>query len=303
MSLPAALREGQALLDYDFARGIYRLRGVSQSSATGLAVTQAATTFSETATGSETSFSADTPRITNRGLLLEAAATNLFPRSAEFDNAAWTKLGSTVTADGADAPDGTTTMDKIVEGATNAAHYVQQAVAFTAAAYTIEFIFQPDGRTWAWAQHEGTSAYIFWNLSGSGAVGGSSGCTGTIRAIAGSKYRATVTLTALAATQAILVGPASADVTNVYQGDGTSGIFIGRAQATLGASPSSYIPTAAAAVERVADVATLTMPTGAKRARIFYAEGVANQAVTSGGSLDLINSTWLGKPISRILVD
>jgi hypothetical protein len=48
------------------------------------------------------------------GLLIENASTNLLTYSEQFDNAAWTKGGVSVTVNSATAPDGTLTADKIV---------------------------------------------------------------------------------------------------------------------------------------------------------------------------------------------
>jgi hypothetical protein len=54
-----------------------------------------------------TLFSANTPRRTSAGLLVEAGATNLALWSQDFSNAAWTKTNVNVTT-GVGAPDGTT---------------------------------------------------------------------------------------------------------------------------------------------------------------------------------------------------
>lgn len=47
-------------------------------------------------------------------LLMEKASTNLVQYSQQIDNAYWTKLNSTVTANSTTAPDGTTTADTLV---------------------------------------------------------------------------------------------------------------------------------------------------------------------------------------------
>lgn len=67
------------------------------------------------------------PRFETNGLLIEGASTNLLPRSEEFDNAAWGKIGTTVvTADDIAAPDGTVTADKIDDQDAGSASYVQE---------------------------------------------------------------------------------------------------------------------------------------------------------------------------------
>lgn len=52
------------------------------------------------------------------GWRLEATKTNLVGYSEQFDNAAWTKARSSITANLATAPDGTATADKLVEDTT-----------------------------------------------------------------------------------------------------------------------------------------------------------------------------------------
>jgi hypothetical protein len=49
-----------------------------------------------------------------QGIKPEMARTNLILRSQEIDNASWTKTATTVTANAATAPDGTTTADKLL---------------------------------------------------------------------------------------------------------------------------------------------------------------------------------------------
>ena len=51
------------------------------------------------------------------GVLVEAEATNLLSHSSAFDNAAWVKLGATVTPNAAIAPDGSLTADKVTNSA------------------------------------------------------------------------------------------------------------------------------------------------------------------------------------------
>lgn len=55
-----------------------------------------------------------------KGLPIERAATNLMTYSEQFNNAVWTKIDSSVSANATTAPDGTTTADEItLDGAVN----------------------------------------------------------------------------------------------------------------------------------------------------------------------------------------
>lgn len=103
-------------------------------------------TVSGIANGDMVTCSTDQPRIMpggdgtgGLGLSVWEARTNVALRSEEFDNAAWTKLGSgtttpVVTADQAVAPDGTTTADKVDLGATTGA---QRSVLYQVPGLTV----------------------------------------------------------------------------------------------------------------------------------------------------------------------
>jgi hypothetical protein len=60
------------------------------------------------------------------------AEQNLLLYSQEFDNAAWTKTSTTVTANSTTAPDGTTTADTLIPNTTNTYHaaYFLSALCF-----------------------------------------------------------------------------------------------------------------------------------------------------------------------------
>lgn len=74
----------------------------------------------------------------NLGALIEGASTNLALRSEELDNASYIKTNTTITANNAVAPDGTTSADDIVESATGGGvnKKIEQAFTFTANDYS-----------------------------------------------------------------------------------------------------------------------------------------------------------------------
>lgn len=55
--------------------------------------------------------------------------SNLLPFSEQFDNAAWSKTGLTVTANTTLAPDGTTTAETISEGVANSQHFTNETTS------------------------------------------------------------------------------------------------------------------------------------------------------------------------------
>lgn len=73
-------------------------------------------------------------RVNKRGVIVRVTRTNYLLRSAEFDNASWTKTNATVSANATTSPENTATMDQILESAAAGAHTVTQAATVTSGA-------------------------------------------------------------------------------------------------------------------------------------------------------------------------
>lgn len=75
-----------------------------------------------------------------------AAGLNLINYSQEVDNAYWTKVNATITANDTTAPDGTLTADKIVDNSTSGRHDILASVAKSAVStnYTFSFYAKAD---------------------------------------------------------------------------------------------------------------------------------------------------------------
>ena len=204
-------------------------------------------------------FDYDPVTLASRGLLIEEQRVNLLLYSAELDNAAWTKAGSTITANATTSPDGTTNADKLVENtAATTQHRVQQAATtVSGTSYTYTVYLKAGERTVVTMRAIGTATIA--------------GCTinltaGTISAITGTAtitnagngwYRVSVTGTADSTTTTCYVN--LSDGTSItYTGDGVSGAFVWGAQLEAGAFATSYIPTVASTVTRAADSASMT---------------------------------------------
>lgn len=97
--------------------------------------------------------SANIPRLNhyNGGcpsLLIEGSASNIQVRSEEFDNAAWTKVNITATANQITSPDNTTNADKILRTSTSSSYIVDASTKSSAAALqmtTSVFVKQGEG--------------------------------------------------------------------------------------------------------------------------------------------------------------
>ena len=77
-----------------------------------------------------------------KGLLIEEQRANLITYSEQFNNVAWTKTNTTVSANTTVAPDGTVNADKLIATTTNALHIIETStasltsgVAYTASVY------------------------------------------------------------------------------------------------------------------------------------------------------------------------
>jgi hypothetical protein len=190
-----------------------------------------------------------TPRA--RGILAVEPTRNDFTYSQQFDNAAWTKTGSSIVPNATTAPDGTLTAAKFVESAANQQHLVGQSslgTGFTVP-YTVSIYAKAGERTQLWMNPASSQAAYF-NLD----TGLVSGATGTNSAfgmtpVGNGWYRCWAVIFAGNAANAsnFWIGNNSA---NSYAGDGTSGIYIWGAQFERIQGPSPYLATTTTALNR-----------------------------------------------------
>ncbi len=191
-------------------------------------------------------------------LLLEPQSTNLITYSEAFDNAYWTKSGSSVTS-GFISPDGNNNAFKLVEGTNTGTHYLKSSTISGGAItpHSISIIAKPNGRGWINLRDNNTGSTGVWFDITNGVVGTEEGtASGSIESLANGFYRCKNTYTNASANRIPLLALAEADNDNSYTGDGTSGVYIYGAQLELGSYPTSYIPTQGSAVTRLADTAT-----------------------------------------------
>ena len=224
------------------------------------------------------------------GLSVWEARTNLLQRSQEFDNAYWTKVGSSISANQIIAPDGTLTADKLIEDTATSGHSVQgTSVSVTSGVvYTFSIIAKAAERSFIriTGNSSGLVGATYYNLS-TGALGTvAAGTTASIVALGNGVYRCIFTRTSTGtANVSFLVSVTNADNTSSYTGDGYSGIYIWGAQLEAGAFATPYIPTVASTVARSADAAVMT---GVNFSRWFNpAQGTLVTESRSYGNLTL----------------
>ncbi len=202
-----------------------------------------------------------------KGLLVEGQRTNLLLRSAEFDNSAWAKAGSTVTANAVVAPDGTLTADKLIENTATSYHGLIQVTPFVSGTpYTVSVFAKAGERSivgiqassWSNPNDRGLNFNLATGVV-SLAYNGAVASDGTITHVGGGWYRCTATFVSDTTSSGlgILFLAKAVNDTAPHTGDGTSGIFIWGAQLEAGEFPTSYIPTTSAQVTRTADRPTL----------------------------------------------
>jgi hypothetical protein len=199
-------------------------------------------------------FDYDPVTLAPKGLLIEEQRTNLLTYSEQFDNAAWTKSGSTITANAVAAPDGTLTADALFETATTGQHSIVRLPGVGVATYTYSFFAKENGRTQVQIEQEsgGTSRFT---LTGNGTALALGSNTVSITAVGNGWYRCTTTFTVTGGF-GIYTHLYNGTSTS-YAGDITKGIFIWGAQLEAGAFATSYIPTVASQVTRAADSASM----------------------------------------------
>lgn len=230
------------------------------------------------ANGDMVTCSTDQPRVMyggdgtgGLGLLVEPARTNTALRSQEIeiDGGVWLPLNQVsaaplVTSNAGVAPDGTTTAERI------------QFAACTAGNYSV--VYQPN----ACAGGSNTRSVFLKGVSGSGTttINPGSGAAQSCSFNATTWTRCVQENVAVAAH--VMIGNNCAPGGTLSAAD----VYVWGAQCELGASASSYIPTAGSTVERKGELATfaLTLPT----------EDIAGLVTVVNGNLQAFGATLVG---------
>lgn len=195
------------------------------------------------------------------GLLLEEQRANLLTYSDQFDNAAWTKANATITANAIAAPDGSSNADLLTASTTGPQCY--QVFSASDSASMAASIYLKRGNTdWALLRirdKAGAGVSVWVNLA-TGALGSTSGSpiTTSISSAGSGWYRVSLagSVGTGGTTPYVLVAPASANSsTSTAVGDS---VYVWGAQVEGGTFALSHIPTIAAPVTRLADVASMT---------------------------------------------
>jgi len=190
------------------------------------------------------------------GVTTAKAEENLLTYSQQFDNGAWQKGSSTVTADSIAAPDGTTTADTLTASAgtalfprispatlTGTANAVHVASIYVKAG-TIQYIQLASAAGTAWHCN-------FDVTSGAGAVGTSSNCTGSIVDAGNGWFRCVVSYTPTTTDVRVIFlieTSASASRTATWNPVGTEALYLWGAQVEQRSAVTAYTATTTQAI-------------------------------------------------------
>jgi hypothetical protein len=191
-------------------------------------------------------------------LLLEPQRSNSVTYSEQLNNAAWNKLNTTISANAAAAPDGTTSADLVYPTTTGTDRLIEEViVATTGQTWTSSFFVKASGFSWVlvYSPNLGTC----WFNASTGSFGSiAAGVTATVLGQVNGFWRVSFTGTIASGNSYFYAGPADANGTNTATTSGTNGLLFWGCQLEQGAYATSYIPTLGTSVTRVADVASKT---------------------------------------------
>jgi len=169
---------------------------------------------------------------------------NLLTYSEQFDNAAWTKTATTVTANAIAAPDGSMAADKLIETAATSNHQATQSVTVTQGATYTATIYAKKGEIDVLTIDYAAVLLGTYNLTtGVATIGAGNANSVAVSASMTDEgdgwYRCSATITRAGAT---LAGDFrfSLRQNTSYAGDGTSGIYLWGAQLDLGTAATPY---------------------------------------------------------------
>jgi hypothetical protein len=218
------------------------------------------------------------------------ARANLLTYSEQFDNAAWGKTNGAVTANGAVAPDGTTTADAFIENTAAGNHYIGQSPTVLAGSHTFSVYYKLASGTRNIAlYHAGVNQGRQFDASGNSSAGAFNAPAGfAVTAVGNGWYRASITVSLTASSSEFRLWYSDASNALSYTGDGTSGYYLWGAQVDAASTASTY-----QRVVTATDYADVGLP------RNLLFDGIDDSLATVG-NVDF--ATWTGSEARRNLL-
>jgi hypothetical protein len=228
-------------------------------------------------------------------LLLEPQRTNSVLFSEQFDNAAWTKLNATISANATTSPDGYSNADQIIDDTTNGTHLAYQILGSRSV-----------GTAWSVFMKKGTLNYGFiGNVQSSTdfttavidltdgtvkEIQNGSGNTGsvTVQNYGNGWYRVIMQSsangggTSVGCSDGSALSGATKDA--IYTGTGSGSIYTFGAQLEDASYATSYIPTLGAAVTRSVDYTLKSGSSLAENAKTWFCDVNITEGRVNGSS-------------------
>lgn len=181
-----------------------------------------------------------------RGMRFRGSKTNRCTNSGDLGNSSWAtgSSGVTRTSNAAIGLDGTLSATTVIEDSSTGSHAaVSAGITFTnAVAYTWWAKVKAAGRTWV-RMSDGNAHGCYFDLQNVKTGQVVAGSTAFIRKLSNGFFLVGFFRTTNFTSGSISVGPASADNTSSYAGDGASGIIVDSVGVELGTYPSDLNPT------------------------------------------------------------
>lgn len=255
-----------ALYSWDFVNARYY-------QTTAPSCTRSTVGLAKTSAGALTSFSTNTARITNLGLLVEGGRTNLEPDSEAISAApAWGSVGPTFSLNSLTTPAGDSTGDKLIEVNGSSTHWIYSNINPITAntVYCHSAFMKSIEREQGFLSFvtggagSGISLPVDMTLGAAGIhklYGTGSFTQSYIEEFNNSFWRASISgkIDATSTDGYVVINPDDGTMVamdGAYTGNGTSGIGVWGVQTELSSFPSSYIVTAGATAARGADAVT-----------------------------------------------
>ena len=270
---------GLTCTSVEYVFGKARANASGQGGTTGTITSESATDFLVWGAQLETSSTAkeyfpttdrlNVPRIDYTGggcgkLLLEGQRTNLALYSEQPDNVYWTKSGATILTNTINSPSGYVDADKLQEDSSTGVHRYGRATFPSGTQRTFSVFAKKGERDYVSLFENNAVApqikgVIFDLNTGALSLNNDAAyyTNPTITDYGNGWYRCSATWTPLSLSVPS-IGVSADGLTNSYAGTTGSGIFVWGAQLEAGSYVSSYVPTLASSVTRLADAAFKT---------------------------------------------
>ena len=189
--------------------------------------------------------------LTGSNGLIQWAPSNFLTFSEQFDNAAWSKIATTVTANTSVAPDGTATADTLVGDGTSAAHQVRLSVVASGAFQHVLSVYLKQGTerygylyTLGRNATDDKSDFCFFDLqTGTITQTNASGAGATISAVGNGWYRVTMPTGNYPSSINIEARIGITNTLNQQTSTASGNFLVWGAQLEIGSTATTYNPT------------------------------------------------------------